>query len=257
LSFLSLLIAFHFVILGDLTGEAQPGIFEQVAKKAAAENPAFIVGVGDMIQGLDDSRAESEWREAKRILAPLDRFPLYLAPGNHDIWSALSEALFVKYSGHALHYGFDYGGAHFTVLDDSRSDSLSAEELAFLESDLKAHAAQHPKFIVSHRPSWIVPAMLRNPNFPLHQLARRYGVQYIIAGHIHQLIHISLDGIDYVSMPSAGGHLRASGRYDDGWFFGYAGVDVNESGVTWTIHDLAGHSTSLDAWGPNGLAGRK
>src|SRR5271166_4978472 len=80
--------AFHFVLLGDRTGEVQPGVWEQVWKQAAAEKPAFVLGVGDTIQGGDDATAESEWREAKRTLAPYSAIPLYLAPGNHDIWSS-------------------------------------------------------------------------------------------------------------------------------------------------------------------------
>ena len=82
-----------------------------------------------------------------------------------------------------------------------------------------------------HRPSWIVNVALRNPNFPLHQLARRYGVQYVVAGHIHQMLHLELEGVTYVSMVSSGGHLRASGRYQDGWFFGHALVEV--TGRAW------------------------
>ena len=58
--------------------------------------------------------------------------------------------------------------------------------------------------------------------FPLHRLAKKYGVQYVIAGHVHEMLHFTLEGIEYVSMVSSGGHLRASGKYEDGWFFGYA-----------------------------------
>ena len=69
---------------------------------------------------------------------------------------------------------------------------------------------------------------LRNPDFALHQLAKQYGVHYVIAGHIHQMLRLTLDGVEYVSMPSAGGHLRASGEYRDGWFFGYTVVQTAE-----------------------------
>src|SRR5580698_7954229 len=78
--------AFRFVLLGDRTGEAQPGIWEQVWKRAAAEKPAFVLGVGDTIQGVDDATAESQWQDAKHTLAAYARIPLYLAPGNHDVW---------------------------------------------------------------------------------------------------------------------------------------------------------------------------
>src|SRR5271165_5969352 len=104
--------AFHFVIMGDRTGEARRGIYEQIWAEAAGTEPAFVVTTGDTIQGLDDLDANAQWAEVQKIIAPYRRFSLYFAPGNHDIWSAASEALFRKYSGHAPHYSFDYESAH-------------------------------------------------------------------------------------------------------------------------------------------------
>ncbi len=245
--------AFHFVIMGDRTGEAQPGVYEQVWADAAGTKPAFVVSTGDTIQGLNDRTANGEWEAVEKTIAPYQQFNLYLAPGNHDIWSEASEALFRKYSGHAPHYSFDYGSAHFIILDNSRSDQLSADELSFLRQDLKAHASQKLKFVISHRPSWILNAVTGNTDFELHQLARRYGVQYVIAGHVHEMLHYKLEDIDYVSMPSAGGHLRASGKYEDGWFFGYAVVDVRDSTGEFEIHQLHGRNSLLNQWGAAGL----
>jgi 3',5'-cyclic-AMP phosphodiesterase len=253
--------SFRFAILGDRTGEAQPGVYEQVWKEVAAESPAFVVSVGDTIQGMNDASAEEEWLQAGRILKPFRGYPLYLAPGNHDIWSEASERLFRQYAGHPVHYSFDYGQAHFTVLDNSRSDELSAQELAFLETDLKAHAGQPLKIIVSHRPSWLLNVALRNPNFALHQLARRYGVQYVVAGHVHQMLHLELEGVTYVSMASSGGHLRLSGAYADGWFFGHALVEVHGKSIDFQIKELKpphgdGRITKLTDWGMAGLVKR-
>ncbi len=239
----------RFVLLGDRTGEAQPGVFERVWKDIAAGSPAFVVSTGDTIQGLHDETAAEEWAEAKTLLAPWRRIPLFLAPGNHDVWSAASEKLYVEQSGHPLHYSFDRGPVHFTILDNSRSEQFSPAELAFLEQDLEAHAAQPVKFIVSHRPSWIFNALLRNVDFPLHQLARKYGVQFVVAGHVHQLLHYNLEGIEYISLPSAGGHLRASAKYEDGWFFGHTVVEVLKEGSGFrtilTLHPLDRPATRL------------
>jgi 3',5'-cyclic-AMP phosphodiesterase len=250
--------SFRFVILGDRTGDAQQGVYEQVWREAAAESPAFVVSVGDTIQGLNDEKAETEWRQVDQLLKAFRRYPLYLAPGNHDIWSAASERLFRQRSGHGLHYSFDYGQAHFTILDNSRSDELRAEELAFLETDLKGHAAQPLKVIVSHRPSWVVNVALQNSEFALHQLARRYGVQYVIAGHVHQMLHLELQGVTYVSMASSGGHLRLSGAYEDGWFFGHALVEINGKSIEFQIKEVRpprgeGRITKLADWGMIGL----
>jgi 3',5'-cyclic-AMP phosphodiesterase len=230
--------SFRFVILGDRTGEARPGVYEQVWQEAAVEDPAFVVTAGDTIEGLNDATAQAEWQALERIVEPYRRYPLYLTPGNHDIWSAASERLFRQHAAHPPHYSFDRGQAHFTILDNSRSDELSAAELTFLEKDLKAHAAQPVKFIFSHRPSWLISVALQNPDFALHQLARQYGVQYVIAGHVHQMLRFNLQGVTYLSMPSSGGKLRASGEYADGWFFGHALVAVRGTDIDFQIEEL-------------------
>jgi hypothetical protein len=245
--------AFHFVILGDRAGEPVRDVYAHVLADATSADPAFVVSTGDTIQGLNNATADTEWQQVEQILAPYRRYRLYLAPGNHDIWSEPSENLFRKYAGHPPHYSFDYGPAHFTILDNSRSEQLSMDELLFLEQDLAAHRSQPLKFIVSHRPSWILNAVTGNPDFRLHRLARTYGVQYVVAGHLHEMLHYTLEGVEYISMPSSGGRLRGSEKYEDGWFFGSAGVDVTKGTANFRIHRLHGPVTALNDWGPAGL----
>jgi len=251
----------RFIILGDRTGEAQPGVYEAIWRAIAAEKPEFVIGVGDCIQGGDDATAETEWREWQKLVEPYRQIPLYLAPGNHDVWSAASEKLYVRYSGRPLHYSFDRGPVHVAVVDNSRSAEMPPSEMAFLEQDLKAHASAPMKLIVSHRPSWIIDAALGNQAAPLHALVKRYGVKYVIAGHVHQLIHAQLDGVEYLSVASSGGHLRLSKKYEDGWFFGYSVIEVRGGQATFRIQELKppngeGRVTSLDEWGKTGLLQR-
>jgi Icc protein len=250
--------SFKFVILGDRTGEAQAGVYERVWHDAAAEKPAFVVSVGDTIQGYRDATAAVEWQQWKRIVEPYQDIPLYLAAGNHDVWSPLSEGLFRQFAGHPTHYSFDYGPAHFTVLDNSRTDALRAGELAFLDEDLKAHSSAPMKFVVSHRPSWLVPMIVGNPDFELQRIVKKYGAQFVIAGHLHEMLHGAVDGVDYVSVVSSGGALRASRKYEDGWFFGYVVVEVSRRQVQFHIHELMapfglGRVSDLKQWGKSGL----
>jgi 3',5'-cyclic AMP phosphodiesterase CpdA len=252
--------SFHFVIVGDRTGEATPGVFERVLKEATATDPAFILTVGDSIEGMHDATADAQWLEIDRMLAPYKRFPIYLTPGNHDIWNERSAALFRKHSGHETHYSFDYGRAHFTVLDNSRTETYTPDEIAFLIDDLKAHAAQPLKFIISHKPAWAVPVMMNSPNFELHRIAKRFGVRYVIAGHIHAMLQGEVDGVTYISAPSAGGNLRSTKRYEDGWFYGFMQVDATADSANILVKELGepfgrGRSTALAGWGRTGLAG--
>ncbi|HUQ92462.1 MAG TPA: metallophosphoesterase [Bryobacteraceae bacterium] len=249
---------FRFAILGDRTGGNQPGVYEQVWREIAAERPAFVLGVGDTIEGMDDATAQSQWLQVTRILAPYRSLPLYLAAGNHDIWSPGSERLFRKFSGRAPHYSFNYQHVHFTVLDNSRSEQFTAAELQFLENDLRASSAKPVKIIVSHRPSWVLHAAWENPAFELHRLAKKYGVKYVIAGHLHMMLYVNLEGISYLSAPSAGGHLRGSRKYEDGWLFGYILVEVRGTEVRLQIKELKpphgkGRISPMEEWGRAGL----
>jgi Icc protein len=216
----------RFVILGDRTGGATPGVFEQILKEAGAEHPDFMVTVGDIIEGGNSETAESQWQLINQMLKPYAKYPIYLTPGNHDIFSAITERLFREHSGHPPHYSFDRGPIHFTVLDNSRSDALADTEIAFLEKDLREHAAAPVKFVLMHRPSWLFPVTLKQVEYPLHRLAQKYGVKYVIAGHVHQLMHAEFEGVTYLAIPSSGGHLRATGQYEDGWFYGHALVEL-------------------------------
>lgn len=245
--------SFRFAFLGDRTGDVQPGVYEEVWKQMTSSKPAFVVCSGDSIEGGNDAAADSEWRQFLRVLEPFQKTPLYLAPGNHDIWSAASEQLYERHSGHPRHYSFDYRQAHFTILDDSRADELAPAELAFLEADLKAHVSQPLKIVVSHRPSWLLNVAMRNPDFPLHRLVKQFGVQYVVAGHIHQMLRFELGGVTYVSLPSAGGHLRLTGAYQDGWFFGYSFIHAEGTNLDWEIHSTDGRASRLADWGMTGL----
>ncbi len=118
------------MILGDRTGEAEPGIYEQIWADAAGTKPAFVLTTGDTIQGLNDTTAEAEWTAAVKIFAPYRRYALHILRREITISGPrLRRRFFRRYSGHPPHYSFDYGPAHFTILDNSRSDQLSAEEL--------------------------------------------------------------------------------------------------------------------------------
>ncbi len=254
--------SYRFVIIGDRTGEHAAGVPEEIWKEVAAERPAFALSVGDTIEGLHDDLAAGEWEEIQSLLKPYSNILLYLTPGNHDIWSPLSESLFRQHARHDPHYGFDYATAHFTVLDNSRAADLPESELNFADSDLKAHTGQKIRFVVSHRPSWIINALTGDGNFPLQRIAKKYGVGYVISGHVHQMFHASVDGTEYISMESAGGHLRDSGKYEDGWFFGYTVVDVSPGRERFTIHELGppygkGRTTLLSDWGKAGLINRR
>lgn len=251
---------FRFAILGDRTGTANPEVYARVWREAAAFHPAFVINVGDVIQGGDDDSAAAEWRAVRAVWDRYAHVPLYFTPGNHDIWSKRSERAYRTATGRPPSYSFDYQQAHFTVLDNSRDVTLGDDQMRFLEADLQANAARHPKFVFFHRAYWIVLLKLGSGEFPLDQVARRYGVDYIISGHGHQFLRMARDGIVYLEVGSSGAHMSQGLGHGEGfaqgWFYHHLRVRVKGPRADFTVKETDapfGKGRIFDArdWGEN------
>jgi predicted phosphodiesterase len=229
---------FRFSILGDRTGDAEPEVYERVWRDAGMLHPDFIINVGDTIQGGNDETAEAEW-SALRPLWDRYKLPQFFTPGNHDIWSAVSRRIYEKETGHPASYGFNYQGAHFTVLDNSQTENLSDQQMDFLASELEQNRSRDPKFILFHKPFWLIPVMFKSSQFPFHQLVKKYGVRYVISGHGHQYVRAMQDGIVYLEAGSSGGKLKGQG-FERGWFFGQIFTRVKGSKVEMTVKEVDG-----------------
>jgi 3',5'-cyclic AMP phosphodiesterase CpdA len=234
--------SFNFAIVSDRTGRAVPGVYEQAWREVAAVHPDFVITVGDAIEGLTTpGAARAEWEALKPLW--LRDVPVYHAPGNHDIWDAASEALFTEETGRRPCYSFDFRGAHFVVLDNSRTEALSPAQMRFLESDLAKQTGSGLRFVVFHRPFWLIPLKLKANEFALQKVAKQYGVCCVISGHGHQLQSVTQDGVLYLEIGSSGASLAGAGRagtgYNDGWFYQYSYVTIKDDGVTFEIRELS------------------
>ncbi len=227
---------FRFSILGDRTGDAEPGIYEQVWRELDRLHPDFVINVGDTIQGGNDGAAEAEWR-ALRPLWDRYKYRQFFTPGNHDIWSPLSRTIYEKATGHPAFYGFNYQDTHFTVLDNSQTENLSGQQMEFLQRDLEENKDREPKFVLFHKPFWLIPVKFQSGQFPFHQLVKRYGVRYVISGHGHQFVRAIQDGIVYLEAGSSGAKLKGQG-FERGWFFGQVLTQVNGAKVEMTVKEV-------------------
>jgi predicted phosphodiesterase len=249
-------VHFRFAILGDRTGEAQPGVYQEVWREIDAFHPDFVIGVGDTIQGGDDRTAGAEWAALAPLFHKYRQYPLYFTPGNHDIWSEQSRRIYERATGRPAHYSFDYANAHFTVLDNSGGMALSAGEMHFLESDLERNRDKPLKFVFCHEPFWLLPVLLKT-QFPFQDLAEKYHITAVVSGHVHRFARFVDHGVVYLLAGSSGGHLRGSG-FAQGWFFLHIEAHVDGTRVDFVVKECnppygQGRSFRASQWSLEGI----
>jgi len=238
---------FRFSIIGDRTGSAVPAVYEQVWREVDRLRPDFVLNVGDTIQGRSDATVEAEWQALRPLFHRYRRYPLYFVAGNHDIWSPFSAKIFERETGRPPSYSFRFQNAHFTVLDNSQTADLELKQLEFLESELKANRSRDPKFVFFHKPFWIPFLQFQSGEFPLHRLAREYGVRYVVSGHLHFLLKMERDGVTYLQMGSSGAKIEPD--FEKRAFYQHALVEVRGGEVRITVHELGppyGEGRSVD-----------
>ncbi|MFN8027449.1 MAG: metallophosphoesterase [Acidimicrobiia bacterium] len=108
---------FNFVLVGDRTGGARPGVFERGLACADLLAPTFAIQLGDLIEGYTDDAAEldQQWSEMDSMLGEL-RTPLFHVPGNHDVSTPEMAAVWDARYG-CRYYHFRYDDVLFLVVD--------------------------------------------------------------------------------------------------------------------------------------------
>ncbi|MEO1324458.1 MAG: metallophosphoesterase, partial [Pseudomonadota bacterium] len=160
---------FHFVVVTDRTGGEREGIFGPAMETVNLMQPAFVVSVGDLIQGYTEDRAqlEAEWDELDGFVGALDA-PFFYTPGNHDYSNqAMADVWEERYG--PSYYAFTYKDVLFVVLNSAlvnregveghsqrRGDwgEEQAAQLAWLEETLAEHDDVRWTFLMMHRPYW-------------------------------------------------------------------------------------------------------
>ena len=160
---------FHFVVVTDRTGGHRDGVFQQAMDKVDLMQPAFVMSVGDLIEGYTDDRAqlEREWDEIDAMAESLDA-PFFYTPGNHDYSNQTMAEMWAERYG-PDYYALTYKGALFVVLNSALFDRTGvgghgqrrgdwadeqAAQMAWLEKTLTAHDDVRWTFLFMHRPYW-------------------------------------------------------------------------------------------------------
>jgi len=158
--------------------------------------PELVIHTGDITHF---SKAE-EFDAAQQLLSRLLVSELHTVPGEHDLSDATVSEYFDRFgkpSNNQGYYSFDHAGVHFISLVNvlhfkpGALGVLGAEQLSWVEDDLRGQSASTPLVVFAHMPLWSVyePWGWGTEDAPLltAQL-RRFGSVTILNGHIHQIV---------------------------------------------------------------------
>jgi len=223
----------RFAVIGDRTGGATPGIYEQIVMEIERMKPDFVITVGDMIEGPENNeeRIRNKWEEYLSIVAPLS-MAIYYTPGNNDIETDFMESIYLEYIGRP-YYSFNEGNIHFIILDNSRwesSDELPKEQLDWLIKDLKNSKGARHTIVFYHKPFWEISIVEGKPD-TLHTLFRNFGVDALFSGHYHTYFSGKYDDILYTNVGSSGGSISRPSATGLKYHFVWVTVDSSEISI--------------------------
>ena len=177
------------------------------------ELQTFILNTGDLVRDgdeelyWDEQLFSSQYTHLREMFANL---PYQACWGNHDGVGPLFGKYF-PYPFVADHYwSFDYGPAHFLVLDQLHAFKPGSGQMIWLENDLAATKKKW-KFICLHRPGWSADTEHEN-DFNVQEyiqpICEEYGVPIVFGGHNHYYARTLVNGITYLTLGGGGANLR-------------------------------------------------
>jgi 3',5'-cyclic AMP phosphodiesterase CpdA len=129
--------------------------------KALPVRPSFMIHTGD----ISHLSKASEFDDAERIISQA-RLDVHYVPGEHDLIDPEAGKLYRERYGRGTRgagwYSFDANGVHFIGLVNVVNlkagglGNLGAEQLEWLEDDVKRRSASQPIVVFAHIPLWSV-----------------------------------------------------------------------------------------------------
>ncbi len=163
--------------------------------KGLPQQPAFLIHTGDITH----LSKPKEFDDADRIISQA-RLDVHYVPGEHDILDEDVKLYRERYGRGAKGagwYSFDANGVHFiglvNVVDLKAGGlgNLGAEQIAWLEDDVKGRSASTPIVVFAHIPLWVVYPQWgwgTDDGARALDLLKRFGSVTVLNGHIHQVM---------------------------------------------------------------------
>ncbi|KNZ69673.1 Calcineurin-like phosphoesterase [Thermincola ferriacetica] len=185
--------SFKFLIFGDSQSDGNYTSWKNTVRSAYKFNPdaKFFVVVGDLVDRGTSSAHWNAWFEGAKGV--IDSIPAMVVRGNHETNRAFWSAQFkLPQNGpdgaKGLTYSFDYGDAHFVMLDNIEEKEIKAlnAQKAWLANDLK-NTKKTWKLVFFHKPPFYSKGKRANNYLKAAYgpIFDRYHVDVVFNGHDH------------------------------------------------------------------------
>ncbi|MEL6863717.1 MAG: metallophosphoesterase [Bacteroidota bacterium] len=199
---------FQFAIVTDRTGGHRPGVFMDGIRKVNLLQPAFVMSVGDLIEGYTEDLPElqRQWEEFDGFIDSLD-MPFFYVPGNHDITNKVMEQLYMERYG-KTQYHFVYKDVLFLCLnteDQCRGagrGSISDDQYNYIEKTLADNTNVKWTLVFMHQPLWTQENPERWPDVEKLLATRKHSV---FTGHVHHYVKFNRNNGKYFTLGTTGG----------------------------------------------------
>jgi Icc protein len=183
------------------------------------KQPAMVIHTGDVTH----LSKPAEFDTAAQILKSVKQ-DIHYVPGEHDVIGDDGKQFFERFAPKQKTggwYSFDQSGVHFVGLvnvltfETAKAGGFGAEQLEWLEKDLKGRTASTPIVIFTHVPMW--------PIYPEWGWAtedapqaigylKRFGSVTVLNGHIHQVVQKVEGNVSYQTAMSTAFPQPAAGQ---------------------------------------------
>ena len=200
---------FSFVVFGST--EMIHDFHALVMENIAAVQPDSLLHTGDLIaEGSDIEQWQTFFDIESPLLASTPLYPVF-SDNEAKLGQIYFDGFFQLGGDSGKYYSFDYGGAHFIILDTNQP-LVEGEQADWLIADLEETAAASPRFLfVSfHEPIFTFshhPPNIEHRQF-LQPLFESYNVDAVFSGHNHCYEHFLVNDIHYMVTGGGGAPLH-------------------------------------------------
>ncbi|RZP10335.1 MAG: hypothetical protein EVA36_05935 [Flavobacteriales bacterium] len=223
---------FNFVVVTDRTGGERKGIWQKGIDKINLMQPAFVVSVGDLINGYtkDLDKINNEWEEFNSFVKKLE-MPFFYVAGNHDYTNEVMENEWFKRFG-SDYYHFLYKNVLFICLNSEhgytalKNPDLGEEQVKFVEKILKKYANVDWTMIFMHQPLWLRES---GKNWLKVENLLKGRDHSVFTGHHHNYKLYERNKNDYFVLATMGGGSKLRG-VEHGEFDHFMFITMTERG---------------------------